>query len=629
MLIEEPCAQVDPRYWAQLPRLVIIDGVDECIDVESQMRLLRMIQNATPTLPLNFLILSRPEPHISDTFSLESFTPRPSRLTLGDFTESVRADIKRYLCHEFARIRKVHRHTLDSSLQASWPGDSVIDQLVSKATGQFIYAITIMKYIDTGKLPATPILRLDIILHGTRGVNSSSPYPALDLLYSQILQYCGHEGKKLREILRLIVSPFDKQGDLPSEPFQLDGPPPALQSSWALEQLLELSQGEATALVSGLHSILAIPSSKTEKIFVLHASFSEFLLDAQRSGVYYVGTRLSSQEWFQVLIPCQIRILSRFCVEYNRWFMQNPRVHGQLINGEVNNVDIGSLNVWKCLYDNWTTITVNDQITAALNVFDPHLYLTTILHCAYKEQVTYLNFPQLVVSRLSRFSRQTWLQRYHIAAVHMQISMFYSAYRKLLKISDKPSRICLQDFFTRCKSFFRGFYVSFPSQGRNTRGTPDKAVKSILFACQLSISRLRYDYLGAGAPGPLLFVSHSEPIVRDPKWMIRVLPSDKDVTIPARWEVKYIDAAEGRLFCKLLERVIENNSSEKPGINRGVKKIFESSEIEDWTLHLAQLDWKKTRKIYILGKLARLIQGKRVIGNVVFSEDESDLECQS
>ncbi|KAF9261224.1 hypothetical protein L218DRAFT_870559, partial [Marasmius fiardii PR-910] len=43
-LIQEPCAQVDPRQWPKLPRLVVIDGVDECIEVNSQKRLLWMVQ---------------------------------------------------------------------------------------------------------------------------------------------------------------------------------------------------------------------------------------------------------------------------------------------------------------------------------------------------------------------------------------------------------------------------------------------------------------------------------------------------------------------------------------------------------------------------------------------------------
>ncbi|KAG7093001.1 hypothetical protein E1B28_009300 [Marasmius oreades] len=620
LLIQEPCAQVDPRNWAQLPRLVVIDGVDECIDVNSQKRLLQMIQNAAPTLPLDFLILSRPEPHISRIFFHEPFTPNPLRLALGDFAESVRADIKRYLCHEFARIRKEHWHTLDSSLQASWPGDTIIDQLVCKATGQFIYATTVTKYIDAGKLPVTPIQRLDVILHAKRTVNSSSPYPDLDLLYSQILQYCVHEGGKLREILRLIVSSFGGEEKILQSPFRLlSGSPAVLQSLWALEQLLDLSQGEAAALLSGLHSILDIPTSKTEKIFVLHASFSEFLLDADRADVYYVGTKLSSQEWIQLLIPCQIRMLSRYCIQYNRWPIQRPQVHGQPVEG-VQDIYFGSLNLWRCLY----TITLNDGIAAALNAFDPHLYLTTILHWNY-ECMYCPTSDSFAVSGFSLQDREIWDWRYHTIAVHDQISMFYSVYR-LLKRSDKSSPSCIQDFFLKCRSFFRGFYVAFPGQCRNVTDTSEEAVKYILFACQLSISCLNSELPTESA---LSFISYSKSVIccSDPKWMIRVLPYNNEVAIPAGWDVKYIDPTEGRLLRRLLTLFFHKESWEPSQIS--TIEAFDSIRIEDWTYRVAQLDWEKTWITYLFGKLARSIQGKRLTSKVVFSEDEPDSECRS
>ncbi|KAF9261200.1 hypothetical protein L218DRAFT_839937, partial [Marasmius fiardii PR-910] len=185
-LVAEPSAHVDPRHWAQLPQLVIIDGVDECIKVDSQRRLLKMIQAITTILPLDFLIFSRPEPHISYIFHHPSFMPAPFHLALGDFAESVQEDIKSYLQHEFACIREEHGHTLPHP-QASWPGDSVISELLYRAAGQFIYATTVMKYIKHGKLPLTHMKRLDIILQAKRAVNSFSPYPDLDQLYSQVL----------------------------------------------------------------------------------------------------------------------------------------------------------------------------------------------------------------------------------------------------------------------------------------------------------------------------------------------------------------------------------------------------------------------------------------------------------
>ncbi|KAF9261197.1 hypothetical protein L218DRAFT_505677 [Marasmius fiardii PR-910] len=280
-LIAEPCAQVDPRRWTQLPRLIIIDGVDECISVASQKRLLEMIKTMTTTLPFDFLLFSRPEPHISQIFRHESFIPTPFSLSLGDFAQAVQEDIKKYLYHEFARIREEHWHNLPRP-QASWPGNSIILQLLHKSTGQFIYATTVTKYIKHGKLPLTPMKRLDVILQAKGMVNSSSPYPDLDLLYSQILQFCINEDVKLQQILRLIVSPFghykapepnkawnqEPRRSLYRLHLQLYGAPESVgyTSLWALEHLLELGQGEASVLLSGLHSILDVPASPVENV---------------------------------------------------------------------------------------------------------------------------------------------------------------------------------------------------------------------------------------------------------------------------------------------------------------------------------------------------------------------------
>ncbi|KAF9255041.1 hypothetical protein L218DRAFT_1037725, partial [Marasmius fiardii PR-910] len=133
-----------------------------------------MIQSATPTLPLDFLIFSRPEPHISDIFHHKTFIPSPTLLDLGDYAKDAWEDIKRYLDHHFARIREEHWRTLPSR-QASWPGDDAILELLCRATGQFIYATTVVKFIDTGKLPITPGERLQVILSLYR-VSNSSPY---------------------------------------------------------------------------------------------------------------------------------------------------------------------------------------------------------------------------------------------------------------------------------------------------------------------------------------------------------------------------------------------------------------------------------------------------------------------
>ncbi|KIK61939.1 hypothetical protein GYMLUDRAFT_142583, partial [Collybiopsis luxurians FD-317 M1] len=65
-LIVKPCNQLNAEQWKNFPPLIVIDGLDECIDIASQERLLTIIREAQSSLmlPFKFLICSRPEPRI-------------------------------------------------------------------------------------------------------------------------------------------------------------------------------------------------------------------------------------------------------------------------------------------------------------------------------------------------------------------------------------------------------------------------------------------------------------------------------------------------------------------------------------------------------------------------------------
>jgi hypothetical protein len=85
-------------------------------------------------------------------------------------------DIRRYLEDEFFRI-------FTKRNISSIPSDTDIDHLVSKASGQFIYASTVIKFIDDDDY--SPSEQLDIVLN-LRPACLPSPYAQLDQLYIQI-----------------------------------------------------------------------------------------------------------------------------------------------------------------------------------------------------------------------------------------------------------------------------------------------------------------------------------------------------------------------------------------------------------------------------------------------------------
>ncbi|KAL0573612.1 hypothetical protein V5O48_008342 [Marasmius crinis-equi] len=587
-LIQEPCDQVDPRRWANLPRLVIIDGLDECVEVKSQRRLLHMIKTATRTLPLDFLIFSRPEPAISHGIHHKSFIPPPLRLDLADF--AVRDDIVLFLIREFARLREEHWALLPHP-KDSWPGDHAITVLTTRSTGQFVYVVTVIKFIDSGKHPATPAQRLDVVLHARRLTNSSSPYPELDQLYTQILQSCIDADQKLLQALQLIVSPVDDHL-IPKAPFRLRASPRVgLRSVFAIEQLLKLAPGEATALLSGLHSVLNIPENCTDDIFVIHNSFTEFLLDPNRSSIFYVGRELSANSWTQKLIASQFRMLSQLI---------DPRhtPHERPLNG-IHDADIGSLNVWKYYHDNHKNVPVTDELVAALNEFDPHLYLTMLLHWEYEQLYPERDSWFFEVNRRTeqvRAGTNTRDWRYnHTIAIHYQVSMFYSVFHLLKR---RSSRSLLRVFIKRCTGFFRGFCLAFP------RNQDHHCIQYSLLACQLSIAKLSWEFPSAKC---LAYIAHLKPLLGNSDLTLEVVPLDGNGRVAflaqPNWETRFISPIEGRLLRKLLKMLIDPQIWKEPPINAQVAEILASDKFENWTYNLARLSWAGTWRIYLFNRL--------------------------
>ncbi|KIK61945.1 hypothetical protein GYMLUDRAFT_145432, partial [Collybiopsis luxurians FD-317 M1] len=184
-LIAKPCYRLTVEQWKELPQLIVIDGLDECVDISSQERLLSIICEAKlgSMVPFKFLICSRPEPRICNAFNHQDFHTLVTRSDLGEAFQSSN-DIAKYLCKEFDRIQQDHGPTM-AHVPKDWLGKEIVQLLVQRACGQFIYATTVLKYV--GNYHSLPTEQLDIILNITVPEDYDSPYPDLDLLYLQIL----------------------------------------------------------------------------------------------------------------------------------------------------------------------------------------------------------------------------------------------------------------------------------------------------------------------------------------------------------------------------------------------------------------------------------------------------------
>jgi len=109
--------------------------------------------------PILILIASRPGRYLTQSFNTGSLPDFHTTLTLDD-TYQPNDDIRLFLSDKFMQLGNTHpmKHCLDPS----WPSVDVLEGLVTKSSGQFIYAATIVKYVSSPR--HQPEDRLNVVL---------------------------------------------------------------------------------------------------------------------------------------------------------------------------------------------------------------------------------------------------------------------------------------------------------------------------------------------------------------------------------------------------------------------------------------------------------------------------------
>ncbi|KAF9529581.1 hypothetical protein CPB83DRAFT_893389 [Crepidotus variabilis] len=257
-----------------LPRLIVVDGLDECSSPEMQEHIIKTIARIIPKIPipLRFLIASRPETHIRTTINREFQNVYLHRINL-DEDQDARKDVEQYFIDRFEDIRVNHPWLEYQSGYDSWPSQEDIAALVEKSSLVFIFANTVMNYV--GHRSGHPVERLEVILGLAIVPDKDKPYLPLDTLYRFILSTVKEENRALVGEILCILYLAGKAG---FGNLQLDASP------IFLELLLGLRAGKVFSLLDPLVSLLTLPKTATGTITVLHASFFDYLVDPARSG---------------------------------------------------------------------------------------------------------------------------------------------------------------------------------------------------------------------------------------------------------------------------------------------------------------------------------------------------------
>ncbi|KAK1233134.1 hypothetical protein PQX77_003774 [Marasmius sp. AFHP31] len=296
------------------PDVVIIDGLDECSDEDTQLRILKAILSLFQQdshFPLRFLICSRPEAWIQEAFvdnplcqltvflplddtvhRLAKFiAPGDEEITDGAFIRMGERDILVYYLHHFQEISRNPKYSR-VPFPSHWPSKEDLEALCQRTCSQFVYAVTVVRFV---KLAFNhPIVQLRIILDNTLPLRpGTSPFRQLDMLYQTILSANPAHQDVISILSAILILP----------PYL--SPTPS-----HIELLLELPVGQVTLALRGMHSVLDIHGSNFE-IRLLHTSFREYLLEHTRSHTFHIDMHTQAhalaRQWLQKLTTRKIK----------------------------------------------------------------------------------------------------------------------------------------------------------------------------------------------------------------------------------------------------------------------------------------------------------------------------------
>ncbi|KAH7921005.1 WD40 repeat-like protein [Leucogyrophana mollusca] len=267
------------------PIIIVIDSLDECdndqLVADLISLLVLLLRNCL--LPLRILCTSRVEPHIRAKFREVDVLPMTYTLEIGAF--DAEEDITSYLKLSFDGILEQRRPSM-VGIARPWPTENELGRILKKASGLFIFASTVTKFV--GDKHYDPCARLQAILGDDADVNKdSTAYADLDSLYRDALRIFPDADavRLVIGVIRHISDPLSTQG---------------------LNQLLSGLQVNADGVISTLSSVLLVPEDTKQPVRIYHTSFRDFLANPQRSRNYFVDPsvyhRLLVQRCFRLMV---------------------------------------------------------------------------------------------------------------------------------------------------------------------------------------------------------------------------------------------------------------------------------------------------------------------------------------
>ncbi|KDQ28304.1 hypothetical protein PLEOSDRAFT_1104972 [Pleurotus ostreatus PC15] len=285
-LLREPLKDLKPQPE---PIVIVIDALDEASDRDSVVTSLRLLTTQLITLPVNIklFVTSRPDPRIETVLSGASL------LVLHDIEKTILDhDIKLYIEYAFREIQ--------DSKQAFQYTSEDIQSLVEHSGGLFIYVSTAIKLLKDSIDPSKAL----------QGLFTRKSDRMLDELYLQVLEraFGAHD----------VNSDISGNRDAWNERLRILGIIVLSQDRHPCSTLAGLLDKRTAAIrdaLSHLGAVILVPQDDDLPVRILHASFTDFIVDA---------TRCTNRQ-FAINTTELHSFLAEECIHHmNRLLVENP-----------------------------------------------------------------------------------------------------------------------------------------------------------------------------------------------------------------------------------------------------------------------------------------------------------------
>ncbi|KAL0957534.1 hypothetical protein HGRIS_001324 [Hohenbuehelia grisea] len=244
--------------------VLVVDALDECADSHDINTFLTQLLSIPTWLPIEIFIASRPERDIHAHFESErSLDDQHRILRLHEVEdEIVQRDISLFLRSRLTEVRA------SKGINGDWPTEREVEKLTNLSGTLFIYASTVMKFIQD----ENPVQRLRDVLQSFR--DAETPLNSnLDMMYALVLMDAMNhklrtkkEVSTTRRVLAVILAA--------REPLSLA----------TMSALLCISDSEIRWSLERIHAVVHVPALNADgAIAIYHKSFGDYLVSPQRA----------------------------------------------------------------------------------------------------------------------------------------------------------------------------------------------------------------------------------------------------------------------------------------------------------------------------------------------------------